>query len=180
LKGEPSSGILPYDPGWPGLFEAERELLERVLAPWLEGGIHHVGSTSIPGLAAKPIIDIIAGVRDFEEARAAFEPLAEHGYEYTPHRPRTHHFSKPPGAGWWNVTHGLHLTEVGTDLWRERLAFREALRADAALASAYEELKHRLAREHGSDPGAYTVSKRPFVARVLAHVGIDIPATSPR
>jgi GrpB-like predicted nucleotidyltransferase (UPF0157 family) len=56
--------IVPCDPAWPRRFEDERVVLERVLAPWLEGGIHHVGSTAIPGIAAKPIIDIIAGVRD--------------------------------------------------------------------------------------------------------------------
>jgi len=176
----PAVRVVPYDPEWPRLFEREREILERVLAPFLEGGVHHIGSTAVPGLAAKPVIDMMAGVRDLEEARVAFAPLGEHGYEYTPHRPRTHHFSKPAGAAWWHVTHGLHVTEVGTDLWRERLAFRDALRADAALALEYQELKVRLAREHGADSGAYTVAKRPFVAAVLARAGIAIPATSPR
>lgn len=180
MAGERSVEIVPYDLEWPRLFGLERGLLERVLAPWLEGGIHHVGSTSVPGLAAKPVIDMIAGVRDLEEARAAFGPLAEHSYEYTPHRPRTHHFSKPRGAEWWALAHGLHLTEVGTDLWRERLAFRDALRAEPALASEYERLKLRLAQEHGHETGAYTVGKRPFVARVLAGAGITLPETSPR
>jgi GrpB-like predicted nucleotidyltransferase (UPF0157 family) len=54
--------VVPYDPEWPRRFEGERALLEQVLAPWLEDGIHHVGSTAIPGLAAKPIIDMVAGV----------------------------------------------------------------------------------------------------------------------
>src|SRR6266511_6399986 len=88
--------VVSYDPEWPRRFEAERALLERVLAPWLEGGIHHVGSTGIPGLASKPIIDMIAGVRDLEEAREAFDPLGKQSYLYTPHRPGiAHHFSKP-------------------------------------------------------------------------------------
>ena len=92
------SVVVPYDPDWPRRFEEERVLLERALAPWLEGGIHHIGSTAIPGIAAKPDIDMMAGVRDLEEARAAFEPLFALGYEGTPHRPRTHHFSKPAGG----------------------------------------------------------------------------------
>ena len=171
--------ITPYDPDWPLLFEAERALLEAVLAAWLNGGIHHIGSTAIPGLAAKPIIDMMAGVRDLEEARAAFAPLLLHSYEYTPHRPGTHHFSKPPGP-WWAYTHGLHLTEPGSDLWRERLAFRDALRADPALATEYADLKVRLAKEHGTDVERYTVSKRAFVARVLAGVGLTLPPSSPR
>jgi GrpB-like predicted nucleotidyltransferase (UPF0157 family) len=156
--------VVPYDPDWSLLFEAERTLLERLLAPWLEGSIHHIGSTAVPGLAAKPMIDMIAGVRDLEEARAAYEPLVARGWAHTPHRPRiAHHFSKP--------SFGLHLTEPGSDLWRERLVFRDALRADPALAAEYEELKRRLAREH-HDPGGYTRAKREFVASVLAKSGI--------
>ena len=161
--------IVPYDPAWPRRFEAERALLERVLAPWLEDGIHHVGSTAIPGLAAKPIIDIVAGVRDLEDAKAAFEPLGEASYVYAPHRPGiAHHFAKPSAR---LSEYGLHLTEPGSDLWRERLAFRDALRRNAALATDYETLKLRLARNHGDDPTAYTGGKREFVARVLAGVG---------
>lgn len=165
--------VVPYDPEWPRRFEAERALLERVLAPWLEGGIHHIGSTAIPGIAAKPSIDMMAGVRDLDEARAAFEPLREVSYHYAPHRPGiAHHFAKPsvrPDA----ITHGLHLTEPGSDLWRERLAFRDALRSDPLLAAEYEALKLRLAAEHPEDGGAYTVAKRPFVARVLASAGLQ-------
>ncbi len=164
--------VVPYDPEWPRLFEAERALLERVLAPWLEGGIRHVGSTAIPGIAAKPIIDMIAGVRDFEEARAAHEPLAALSYRHAPHRPGiAHHFAKPSLA-LSEFTHSLHLTEPGSDLWRERIAFRDALRADASLAAEYQALKLRLAEEHADDVGAYTAGKREFVGRVLATAGL--------
>ncbi len=170
--------VVPYDPEWPRRFEEERALLERALAPWLDGGIHHIGSTAIPGIAAKPQIDMMAGVRDLEEARAAFAPLAELGYEETPHRPRTHHFSKPAGGPW---THHLHLTEPGSDLWVERLAFRDALRADPALVAEYQALKLQMAEEERHGGSAYSaVTKRPFVARVLAQAGIEIPAVSPR
>ena len=82
--------ITRYRTEWTSLFEAERASLEEVLAPWLHQGVHHIGSTSVSGLAAKPIIDIIAGVRDFQEARAAFEPLADIGYRHAPHRPHAH------------------------------------------------------------------------------------------
>jgi GrpB-like predicted nucleotidyltransferase (UPF0157 family) len=69
--------LVPYNPEWPERFESERALLERVLAPWLEGGIHHIGSTAIPGIAAKPVIDMMAGVRDLEEAsRSASTPTS--------------------------------------------------------------------------------------------------------
>jgi GrpB-like predicted nucleotidyltransferase (UPF0157 family) len=166
--------VVPYDPQWPHRFEAERVLLERVLAPWLEGGVHHIGATSIAGLAAKPIIDMMAGVRDFEEARAAFDALREQSYVNTPHRPGiAHHFSKPsPRPS--QMTHGLHLTEPGSDLWRERLAFRDALRDEPALTAEYEALKLRLAQEHREDLAAYTAGKRAFVARILANAGIQL------
>jgi GrpB-like predicted nucleotidyltransferase (UPF0157 family) len=161
--------VVPYDPEWQRVFENERQVLEHTLAPWLKDGIHHVGSTAVPGLAAKPIIDMVAGVRDFEEARAAFEPLREESYVHAPHRPGiAHHFAKPSAS---EARYGLHLTEPGSDLWRERLAFRDALRRDTALAREYEALKLRLAREHGDNAAAYTAGKRAFVARVLANVG---------
>ena len=152
--------LVPYDPQWPERFEVERALLERALAPWLEGGIHHIGSTAIPGIAAKPQIDMMAGVRDLEEARAAFEPLSALGYEETPHRPRTHHFSKPANGP---HTHQLHLTEPGTDLWVERLAFRDALRNDPELVAEYQALKLQMAEEELRGGAPYSaVTKRPF------------------
>jgi GrpB-like predicted nucleotidyltransferase (UPF0157 family) len=163
--------VVPYDPEWPRRFEAERARLEKVLSPWLQAGIHHIGSTAVPGLAAKPIIDMMAGIRDLEEARDAFGPLHALGYEYREHRPEAHLF--------WTPTHGVHLTEPGSDLWRERLAFRDALRADPALAAEYQEWKLRhAATEPGA--GAYTAEKRPFVARVLMEAGITLKPDSAR
>jgi GrpB-like predicted nucleotidyltransferase (UPF0157 family) len=120
----------------------------------------------VPGLAAKAFVDMMAGVRDFEEARAAYEPLLADGWEHTPHRPGiAHHFSKPG--------FGLHLTEPGSDLWNERLAFRDTLRADPGLVAEYAALKLQLAQEHPDDPGAYTAGKREFVGRVLASSGLS-------
>jgi GrpB-like predicted nucleotidyltransferase (UPF0157 family) len=165
--------VVRYDPDWPRRFEAERALLERVLAPWLDGGIEHVGSTAIPGISAKPIVDMVAGVRDLEEARAAYAPLEAVGYVDEPHRPEiAHHFAKPAlelDARRFN----LHLTEPSSSLWRERLAFRDALRADPALAAEYEALKLRLADVHSGDVRAYTDEKRDFVHRVLVGAGIE-------
>ena len=165
--------VAPYDSLWQQRFRAERVVLQRVLAPWLDGGIHHIGSTAIPGLAAKPIIDMMAGVRHLADAQAAFEPLSRLSYRYTPHRASiAHHFSKPSTAG-DEVTHGLHLTEPGSDLWRERLAFRDALLHDPVLAEEYELIKRRLAQEHPRDVGAYTAGKREFVEGVLAAAGVS-------
>jgi GrpB-like predicted nucleotidyltransferase (UPF0157 family) len=171
--------VVPYDPEWPHRFEAERAALEEVLAPWLEGGIHHIGSTSVAGLSAKPTIDMMAGVRDLEAARAAFEPLRALGYHYREHRPEAHAFTKPESEGWWDATHALHLTQPGSDLWRERLAFRDALRTDPALAAEYQHWKSRHAATT-RQANAYTADKRPLVARVLAEAGITLKPDSER
>jgi GrpB-like predicted nucleotidyltransferase (UPF0157 family) len=171
VAGEPFV-LVPYDPDWARRFATERALLERVLAPWLDVGIEHVGSTAIPGVSAKPIVDMVAGVRDLDEARAAYGPLEAVGYVDEPHRPEiAHHFAKPAlelAARRFN----LHLTEPSSSLWRERLAFRDALRADPSLAAEYEALKLRLARRH-ADVRAYTDEKRGFVRRVLVGAGIE-------
>jgi GrpB-like predicted nucleotidyltransferase (UPF0157 family) len=165
--------LLPYDPNWARSFESERALLEPVLARWLEGGVEHIGSTAIPGIAAKPIVDMIAGVRDLEEARAAYGPLEAAGYVDEPHRPEiAHHFAKP-ALELDARTLNLHLTEPSSSLWRERLGFRDALRADPSLAAEYEALKLRLAFEHPAEARAYTDGKRAFVHRVLVEAGIE-------
>ena len=115
---------------------------------------------------------MMAGVRDLDEARAAFDPFRAQSYVHAPHRPNVaHHFAKPSPRF---STHGLHFTEPGSDLWRERLAFRDALRADSALVAEYEALKLRLAEEHGDDIAAYTAGKRTFVARVLAITRVEL------
>jgi GrpB-like predicted nucleotidyltransferase (UPF0157 family) len=163
--------VVAYDPEWVLRFEVERAMLERVLAPWLEGGVHHIGSTAVPGLRAKPIIDIVAGVRDLEAARASFEPLATLDYAWHAHRPEAHAFFKPADGS--EHTHHLHLTVPGSDLWRERLAFRDALRADPALVAEYATWKSLHADGTGAgDP--YTGDKRPLVLRVLADRGIAL------
>src|SRR6187551_3390489 len=107
MSARPTSAV-PYDPEWPALFERERARLEAALSPWLEGGIHHIGSTSVPSMTAKPIIDMLAGVRDLEEARAAFPRLEALGYRYRPHRPEAHLFVQDD--------RGVHLTGPGSDL----------------------------------------------------------------
>lgn len=166
--------MIAYDPDWPRRFEDERVLLERALAPWLSGGVHHIGSTSIPGLSAKPIVDMLAGVASLAEAEPAITVLAEYDYVHAPHRANAYWFSKPATPNWYERAYHLHLAEPGSDVWRERLAFRDVLRADTALRDEYEALKLRLAEAHGGDVVAYTAAKRDFVARVLARAGVTL------
>lgn len=129
------------------------------------GGVHHVGSTAVPGLDAKPVIDVLAGVESLESARPAFEPLAALEYRYAPYlADEMHWFCKPSPE---RRTHHLHLVPSASRRYRDELAFRDALRADRGLARRYAELKHRLAAEHGEDRDAYTEAKGEFIEAAL-------------
>lgn len=157
--------ISGYDPEWPARFEEERAALAAAIGGWIVGGIHHVGSTAVPGLAAKPIIDILAGVRDLEESRACFEPLARLGYVYAPYlADEMHWFCKPHPS---RRTHHLHLVPVGSRRYVDELAFRDRLRADPAVAEEYAALKRALAERFASDREAYTDAKSDFIRQVL-------------
>ena len=157
--------LVAYDPAWPSRFEAERELLAETIGPWLAGPIEHVGSTAVPGMAAKPVIDIMAPVASLEASRPALDRLARIDYWYAPYHEDVMHWLCKPSPGF--RTHHLHLVPVGSALWDDRLIFRDALRSDPALAQQYGELKARLAREHRDDREAYTEAKGPFVEGVL-------------
>lgn len=165
--------VVDYDPGWAARFEVERGALAHVLSPWLHGGIHHIGSTAVPGLAAKPILDIMAGVRDLRSAVAAVPVLQGLSYGHGDHRPDALWFYKPASPGLAERTCQLHLTEPGSSLWRERLPFRDALRADPELAREYQDLKLRLGSS-ATGLEDYTAGKRAFVSAVLARSGIQL------
>lgn len=157
--------IVPYDESWPERFEAERAVLARFIRPWVSGAIHHVGSTAVPGLAAKPIIDILVGVVSLESSRGAFGPLARLGYLYAPYRSdEMHWFCKPHPS---RRTHHLRLVPAGSRRFRDELAFRDRLRADATLAAEYAALKHELAARFEHDREAYTDAKAGFIRQAL-------------
>ena len=157
--------IVAADPRWPALFAAERDAIARVLAPWLVGVPEHIGSTAVPGLAAKPVIDIMAPVASLDASREAIAAASALQYLHAPYQAEVMHwFCKPSPA---LRTHHLHLVPLGSALWHDRLAFRDALRQDAALRDAYVQLKRTLAVQHAGDRDAYTAAKGPFVAHVL-------------
>ena len=158
------------------MFEVERHALERILKPWVVGPIEHVESTAVPGLAAKPVIDIMDAVATLAASRPAISAAAEAEYMYWPYRADVMHwFCKPSAA---RRTHHLHLIPYGSDLWQARLGFRDALRADPDLAREYAQLKYQLAAKHRHDREAYTESKTEFVQRVLASLGLAQPGNS--
>lgn len=170
MHGQPPVIIEPYDSAWPRTFDSERLLLARVLAPWLVGPIEHVGSTAVPGLAAKPVIDIMAAVRDLPSSMPAIEALRPLSYCYFEYKADVMHwFCKPSDQ---DRTHHLQLVPFASPLWRDRLAFRDRLRADASTRRSYEELKRDLASKHRDDREAYTDAKSDFVRRVLEAIAI--------
>ena len=160
--------IVPYSAEWPRLFASEAEQLMRTLAPWLAGKIEHIGSTAVPGLCAKPIIDIMAPVQDLAHAAPAIEALGALSYCYFPYKPTEMlWFCKPSPTC---RTHHLHLVPSVSRVWQQRLAFRDALRRGPGLANDYEQLKIRLAATHAQDREAYTEAKSPFIQSVLQRV----------
>jgi GrpB-like predicted nucleotidyltransferase (UPF0157 family) len=165
LESEEPVRIVDPDPDWPARFAAEGAGLRELLEPWLDGGVHHVGSTAVAGLAAKPTIDILAGVTSLAAAASAIPVLEAAGWTYAPYRPdQMHWFCKPSPA---RRDFHLHLVPRTSSRFDEELAFRDALRADADLAQAYAVLKRELAARHPEDREAYTEAKSGFIAGVL-------------
>jgi GrpB-like predicted nucleotidyltransferase (UPF0157 family) len=139
----------------------------------LSHGIEHIGSTAVPNLSAKPILDMLAGITDLDAAREAIPVLAELGYRHADHRPHEAlWFYKQPGEKYEDRTHQLHLTQPDSTLWRERLAFRDALREAPRLRDEYESLKQVLSS--ATDLAAYTRGKRDFVSAVLLARGVQL------
>ncbi|RAS61716.1 GrpB-like predicted nucleotidyltransferase (UPF0157 family) [Lentzea atacamensis] len=164
--------VRPHDPRWIARAEAECARLAGLLAPWLVDGVEHIGSTAVPGLAAKPIVDLMASVSDLDIVVAqASGRLVADGWSYVApeldRRPWRRFFVKPDASGQRREAH-LHLIEAGHARWTDQIRFRDALRNDARLVQAYEDLKRRLAQHSGHDREAYTAGKAAFVASVLA------------
>lgn len=163
--GDEPIQISPYDPGWQASFERERDALEEAIGAWISGGVHHVGSTAVPGLDAKPIVDILVGVESLEASRACFGPLADLGYMYAPYRSEVMHwFCKPHPS---RRTHHLHLVPASSPRFAAELAFRDRLRAEPSLAGEYAALKRELAARFPEDREAYTDAKAAFILAAL-------------
>lgn len=170
---KPPVVIVPYDPRWPRMFEAEADLIRRQVGPHLDS-LDHIGSTAVPGLAAKPIIDIMPGLRRLSDAQACIEPLASIRYEYVPEYEKTlperRYFRKGPPEG---RTHHLHMVESKSDFSGRYLLFRDFLRSHPDVAGEYERLKRRLAKDHRTNREAYTEGKSTFVKAVIARARAD-------
>ena len=159
-----------YDPAWPAMFERERALLVPILGPNATQ-IEHMGSTSIPGLPAKPVIDIIVLVIDLEAARQAIPALEATGYSFWVDNPDKSKFylvrGLPPAP---HRTHHLHIHDNGDEV-RRHLIFRDHLRAYPEIRDAYLALKLDLAQRFRDDRDAYSKHKTAFVDDILHALG---------
>ena len=169
--------VVPYDVGWPGRFRIESQLLHIALRE-LRPVIEHIGSTSVPGLAAKPIIDMLVGVTSLSAFESQAQRLAVFGYQYIPEYERAlpdRRFFKRVVNG--VRTHHVHVVEHSGVYWKRYLKFRNSLRGDAWLAARYAELKRRLAMRHSTDRDTYTNGKTGFIEAVLATMPRDSKPT---
>ena len=158
--------ITKYDPSWPEVFAGEAQAIRQALGDTLVA-IEHVGSTAIPGLAAKPIIDILAAVTSLAEAEARLAALEALGYDCRGENgiPGRLFFRK--GLIEFKRTHHLHIVGIGHEQWASMLAFRDYLRSHPGDAQRYEALKRALSEKYRDNRRAYTNGKASFVEAIL-------------
>lgn len=158
--------LTPYSPLWPAIFDIEKRMLLRVFGDAV--AVEHIGSTAVPGLGAKPIIDVMLGAPDLAIVEARIPALEAEGYRYVPEfeksMPQRRYFTRmdtPPGK------FHLHAVVLDSPFWQRHLAFRDALRADPALVAKYWRLKQHLAARHRDDRAAYADAKSDFIRSVV-------------
>jgi GrpB-like predicted nucleotidyltransferase (UPF0157 family) len=168
--------IVPYTEAWPLAFESEAAALRRVMGAQAIR-IEHVGSTAVPGLAAKPVIDIQVSVQSLESLEPFQASLATLAYQFVSITEFDDHeypwFAKP---GQWPSTHHVHLCVAGEELELRHLAFRDYLRRNAEQARRYEALKRKLAGEYEGTTlhsvASYSMAKSEFIENALACAGL--------
>ena len=157
--------VVPYAPEWPGLFEFEARRIQEACGDTIVV-VEHIGSTAVPGLLAKPILDMMPGLRSYQDGFKTIEPLKQLGYEY---------FGENgiPGRHYFNLVYEqrtilhVHMIEMGTEFWQRHLLFRDYLRAHPTVAAQYAQLKKELAVRYRNERTAYTEGKSEFINSVL-------------
>lgn len=157
--------IEEYNDEWPFNYQEEKREIEEVMTDKAIA-IEHIGSTSVQGLGAKPIIDFMVGVKDLKEVESFIEPLAEIGYEHVFHKefPNRRFFRK----GQWRAgTHHLHIYVYRSEEWNNNILFRDYLKNHPEMLKQYNQLKKELAEKYPHDRVAYTNAKHPFIIDVI-------------
>ena len=172
--------IADYDPAWPELFEEERARLQSVIGQWTVA-IEHVGSTSVPGLAGKPVIDIGVALEDLADALKCITPLLELGYQCCgefriPGRIFFRRTTTEPIPGQITDgvgrTHQIHMYQRDHEQFVWHIAFRDYMRAHPEDAAEYAALKRDVASRHGDDIEKYIEGKHAFIRGILAQAGM--------
>ena len=187
-----SAIVEPYNPNWPALFQRERRRIVAAIGH-IAAGVHHVGSTSIPGMPAKPILDIAVLLNDFDDGERCIEPLEKIGYLHmgvmddipgdrvfhrgadlpggcldSDDKSKTDATPAPEGLTDIVQTHILHMYAVDNPVRHHHLHFRDYLIAHPEIAAEYARLKVSLSSKHPSDRKSYSAGKKSFITRVLA------------
>jgi GrpB-like predicted nucleotidyltransferase (UPF0157 family) len=180
--------VIAYDPAWPELFSAEAERIHAALQGW-HPAIEHIGSTAVPGLTAKPTLDMLIGLPDPADLDPAVFPLIGLGYIYVrtyeqimPERRYLIRVENPhqedlpvivdaevnnPDRRAFAHTHHIHMVALDSDFWQQHLKFRDHLRTHAADRAAYADLKLQLSAQDWPDGNAYNQAKAPLIAEIL-------------
>jgi GrpB-like predicted nucleotidyltransferase (UPF0157 family) len=158
--------IVDYNAQWREMFKQERaRIMEAVGAHLI--ALEHIGSTSVPGLDAKAIIDMMAGVMTLDVYRRCVEPLSALGYEYVPdyedELPERRYFRRRVDG---IATHHLHMVVINGPFWERHILFRDYLRAHRDVARQYARLKRDLAAQYGTDRRAYNAAKTEFITSI--------------
>jgi GrpB-like predicted nucleotidyltransferase (UPF0157 family) len=164
--------LVDYDPSWEIAFAAERDRIAAAVGKTAKG-IQHYGSTAVAGLRAKPIIDILVGVRPLSDWELCLEPLITLGYDYAEHAGVTGHYIFGKGRDSTERTHLVHVVEFEGESWRSNLALRDALRGDASLRQAYVAAK-KLPYQKRQSVARDTMSlKRDFIDATKAKLNLS-------
>lgn len=157
-----------HNPEWGGLYAKEEELIRNTIGDLIKD-IQHIGSTAVPDLHAKPIIDIVIAVADFSVEQDCLGSLVSLGYEYFEDRETIgdHFFAKGPDE---NRAYYIHMVQSGGQKWKEYLFFRNLLRQNLEIRREYDTLKLDLSKTHADDRKSYTDSKGIFVERILKSI----------
>jgi GrpB-like predicted nucleotidyltransferase (UPF0157 family) len=158
--------VVDYDQDWPRRYAQERDRIAAAIGD-TAAAIEHVGGTAVPGLPAKPVIDLMVGVDDIERAGPAVAGLINLGYEYVPELER-----QLPDRRYFRrgspESHHVHMVALSSDYWSEHLLFRDYLRSHPQAAEEYGKLKRGLASRFRLDRDAYRSGKVPFIVTVVA------------
>ena len=159
--------IVPYNPSWADTFNTEADLLYETI-PFRNITIEHIGSTSVVGLSAKPIIDIMVGFEALNDANTSIHAIESLDYQYIPEYeaviPDRRYFHKPVSPP---RNFHLHCTAIHSNFWIKQIAFRDYLRSHPQACADYRQLKQSLAEQYRNDRTAYTDAKTDFIESIL-------------